>query len=616
MTSDGELLRRYADTGSEDAFTELVGRHLDLVYSAALRQVNGDAHLAHDVAQSVFTDLARKAAPLARRPTLTGWLYTSTHFAAAKAVRTERRRQAREQEAHTMQALLHDPEPDVDWDKLRSVLDEAMHRLSEDDREAILLRFFGKRPLAEVGAELGVGENAARMRVERALEKLRVQLVRRGVTTPAAVLATTIATHAVQAAPAGLAVVLVPASIAGATAGAGTVLTFFKFMTLTKLQLGVSALIVAGAATTLWIQHRGQTALREENRSLRAQLTHVQTDNGNLSNRLNRVKTALTLSLPAPRVQVSTQPSEPATDPGSTNLIARMNRGEKAPTLTPEQAESFLNENHRTAASLLAAFRATGDRKLLEEAMTKFPNDPQVAFTAAYAPGTSSEDRRRWLDAFKQSAPENALASFLSALEHFKAKDTDQAIQDLTAAAGKQQFQDYSWDFIQNGEEAYRTAGYPEVEARVIPTMALVLPHLGELKQLNFDMIDLATAYRQAGDATSAQTALEMDAALGQRLGGSGSPAALITQLVGIAIESIALKQMDPNSAYGDSGQTVKDRLVELTQRRTSLTGFANQLDAIYSTISASDWISYHDRFQRFGEESAVKWILDKYGQK
>src|SRR5262249_27235294 len=105
MTPDCELLRRYAKTGSEEAFAELVQRHLDLVYSAALRQVNSDAHLAQDVAQTVFADLARKAGLLSRRAVLTGWLYTSTHFAAAKVVRAERRRHAREQEAHNMREL-------------------------------------------------------------------------------------------------------------------------------------------------------------------------------------------------------------------------------------------------------------------------------------------------------------------------------------------------------------------------------------------------------------------------------------------------------------------------------------------------------------------------------
>ena len=205
MTPDCELLRRFAETNSEDAFAELVRRHLNLVYSAALRQVNGDAHLAQDVAQSVFTDLARKAAPLSRRAVLTGWLYTSAYFAAAKVVRTETRRRTREQEAHTMRELLHDPASDVDWDQLHSVLDEAMHKLKDGDREAILLRYFEKRPLAEIGAKFGVNENTARMRVERALEKLRAQLIRRGVTTTAAALSTAITVNAIQVAPAGLA---------------------------------------------------------------------------------------------------------------------------------------------------------------------------------------------------------------------------------------------------------------------------------------------------------------------------------------------------------------------------------------------------------------------------
>src|ERR1035437_11195821 len=97
ITPDSELLRRFARTNSEDAFAELVKRHANLVYSAALRQVGGDEHFAKDVSQMVFADLARKAKALSRRETLTGWLYTSTHFAAAKVVRTENRCRDREE---------------------------------------------------------------------------------------------------------------------------------------------------------------------------------------------------------------------------------------------------------------------------------------------------------------------------------------------------------------------------------------------------------------------------------------------------------------------------------------------------------------------------------------
>ncbi|HTA95223.1 MAG TPA: sigma-70 family RNA polymerase sigma factor, partial [Verrucomicrobiae bacterium] len=250
------------------------------VYSAALRQVNGDAHLAQDVAQTVFADLAQKAASLSRCQSLTGWLYTSAHFAAAKIVRGENRRRDREEK------FMHEPTsetaPEADWEKLRPTLDDAMHELKESDREAVLLRYFENRQFAEVGAKLGLNENAARMRVERALEKLRVVFAKRGITTATA-FASVISTNAIQIAPANLAATLTTASIA--TAGTGT-FTLLKIMTATKLKLGISALVVASAITAFVIQNQTQEKLRAENELLRQQITQLQTENESLSNRL------------------------------------------------------------------------------------------------------------------------------------------------------------------------------------------------------------------------------------------------------------------------------------------------------------------------------------------
>lgn len=163
MNDDAALLRRYTEGRDEGAFAELVQRHLSLVYGAALRQLDGAAHRAEEVTQFVFTDLARKADSLSRRTELAGWLYTSTHFAAAKLKRTEQRRQWREQEASTMHELLSDSAPQVDWQRLRPVLDAAMHELGDGDRDVILQRFFQGRRFAEVGETLGLSEDAARM---------------------------------------------------------------------------------------------------------------------------------------------------------------------------------------------------------------------------------------------------------------------------------------------------------------------------------------------------------------------------------------------------------------------------------------------------------------------
>ncbi|HUA69046.1 MAG TPA: sigma-70 family RNA polymerase sigma factor, partial [Candidatus Saccharimonadales bacterium] len=303
MTPDSELLGRYAKTRSEDAFAELVRRHVNLVYSAALRQLGNDAHLAKDVAQTVFTDLARKAGSLAQRQSLTGWLYTSAHFAAAKIVRKENRRRNREDKfmrepTNESSAGVSPAQSAPDWEKIRPTLDDAMHKLKESDREAILLRYFENQPFAEVGLKLGLNENAARMRVERALEKLRTIFAKRGITTAAA-LASVISANAVQTAPTGLAATLAPTSIAAV--GTGTTLTLLKFMTATHIKLGISALVVAGATTVFVVQHQAQEKLRTVNTSLTQQIAQLKTDNKNLSRRVAQAKPAP--HLPAPQIQ-------------------------------------------------------------------------------------------------------------------------------------------------------------------------------------------------------------------------------------------------------------------------------------------------------------------------
>lgn len=266
---DAELLRRYAQSADQAAFAELVARRLPLVYSAALRQVGGDAHLARDVAQGVFADLARKAAALAGRESLSGWLYTSAGYAAAKAVRGEQRRRRREQEAHAMDELTRNDEPAADWTVLRPVIDDAMRDLAERDREAVLLRFFENRGFAEIGARLRIGENGARMRVERALDKLHAALARRGVGSSASALGAALAANAVGAAPSGLA----GAIAAGAPAAAIGVSGFF--MAVTKLQWTVGAAVLAAGALTGVVQYRANAALAQDVAQLRTMADDV-----------------------------------------------------------------------------------------------------------------------------------------------------------------------------------------------------------------------------------------------------------------------------------------------------------------------------------------------------
>jgi hypothetical protein len=449
------------------------------------------------------------------------------------------------------------------------------------------------------------------MRVNRALEKLHSLLKHRGVTLSAAALGTALAAEAVTAAPAGLAAATASAALAGA-AGTGTTLTLLKLMATTKLKLGLTALVIAGAATTLVIQHRSHVSQRAENEALRRQVAQFQADNEGF--RITQARRARSPRLPAPPLEVTAPATALPVEalPATNNFYSLVTN--KMSKLTAQQLEPYLKANQRNAASLLAAFRTTGDPALLEEAMQKYPNNPQVDFEAALR--KDATDRRQWLDAFKQSAPDNALANYLSAADHFKAGQIDQAVQELVAASGQKQFQDYSLDRVQDDEEAYRAAGYSVAESKVVATMQLLLPQLVQVRELSGQITDLANSYRQAGDEASRQAALQMAVNLGRRYGDASPGQTLISQLVGVSVERIALSSMDPNSPYDSSGQTAQDRINQLVQQRAAIRELATQAEPFWQSMSEQDWISYNSRSMVFGEQQALSWLISKYGQK
>jgi len=256
---DSALLRQFAENHSDEAFAELVARHVNLVYSVALRRA-GHPQNAEEITQAVFIILAKKAAGLRHERALSSWLFQTTRLTAINFARSEIRRRHREEEAQ-MQTMLNESGGEV-WPKIAPLLDDAVAALREKERRAIVLRFYEGRSLREVGLALGASEEAAKKRVGRALEKLRQFFAKRGVDSTTTAIAENISANSILVAPATLAKTATTAALAkGATASASTLTVIkgaLKFMAWTKAKsgmVGVIVIVFVLTATTVAIRH-------------------------------------------------------------------------------------------------------------------------------------------------------------------------------------------------------------------------------------------------------------------------------------------------------------------------------------------------------------------------
>jgi len=411
MSDTQILLTEYVKRGSDEAFRQLVQRYVDLVYSTAVRLVGGDTHLAEDVTQTVFLDLAVWAKKLPEEVKLGGWLHRHTCFVASKAVRSERRRQARERQAVEMNALGEGSEANLH--QVRPILDEAINQLGDADRAAVLLRFYEKLDFRLVGEALGTSEAAAQKRVSRALDKLESLLRRHGVTCASSALAAVLASEAVKAAPVTLVTSTSAAALAGAASAPITALNLFQLIVSTKLKTGlVAAIVSASLLAPVCVQIRSQIELNQAEGARRRQadaLHQAISDNQRLSNRL---------ALAAARQVPDSQWSEVLKLRGEVGVLRRDVRALTAasdPSARAQDQVELMKQTFATRADRLRQWLEANPKQWIPELETV----PQEMWLNAVEQPNDTDDFSREARILRANAESRVLSSLMRALRKY-----------------------------------------------------------------------------------------------------------------------------------------------------------------------------------------------------
>lgn len=307
------------------------------------------------------------------------------------------------------------------------------------------------------------------------------------------------------------------------------------------------------------------------------------------------------------------QPSgQPELQVGFKAELARILGGEvKLPALAPAVVERYLERHQRNAESLLGAFRATQNPDLLKEAAARYPDDPTIQL-AVLLHQIFPEQRREWLDRFKQSAPDNSLASYLSAREHFEAKDLSAALADLAEATGRPRLNPYLLESMQSAEELFVAGGQPALLAKAQAMFSAPMGHLAQLKQLSSELVQLGQQYRTANDLASAGAVANMGLMLAARLNGSREGQFIIDKLVGITMENQVWTLFDPSASSHYPGLTVQARQEELARQRDALKNLTKDFPPTLLACSDDEIIAYMDRAKVLGEVEALRWLKSK----
>lgn len=305
---------------------------------------------------------------------------------------------------------------------------------------------------------------------------------------------------------------------------------------------------------------------------------------------------------PVPSEPISS--AEPQRSRISLLMQGKLDRNEYA--LQPHEIAEYLRQNRTNAHSLITAFAATHDREYLRQAGKLFPNDSFVQ-AQVLMHNVFPDERQKWLEAFKASAPDNAFPNMLSARERLQAGDVTGAMAEVAAAQGKP-FEDYTRRSIVALTEAYMSAGRPVAEANVAGSAEILLPHLAQIKEVTQGLMNYARENPAHTDAARAAVWQ-----IGSLLRDDGGGGILLTDAVGMAIQNLLLGNWPPNQPAPFLDSTVEEQLAANRTHREQVRASTALFDAWLPTAPEHEIIAYIERIKAFGEWDALNWLRGRH---
>jgi hypothetical protein len=269
------------------------------------------------------------------------------------------------------------------------------------------------------------------------------------------------------------------------------------------------------------------------------------------------------------------------------------------------QMLDYIASRHGDPEAIYAAGVILGDLDLLREAATKDPNNPQFIFALAIRGELPAEERLTMTTRLLELQPDNAFGSYLLAIQHFNSDHPEAALEALRHSLSQPDLDDYSRQTAMAMEDALRGTGSTGTTAQLYSAFRLPLPYAFGVLQMTGQM-DLKNEDLPAAEI---QERRHLVASIGTRFAEAPLSNTILTELVGLTVQSYSNQGLPEESPSTFEGLTVAQANASVLARRNEIRNNLSPDPAQLLALPREVFSGYTRRLQSLGEFEANRWV-------